>query len=249
MTEDATVSAFFDVGYYTLTVIPSGAGFGWTTISDVPEASSMFCANYDSVESIICCYQFASGSVITLAASALEGSSVRGIYSDDCIGDTISSCTFKMDRDKTVIAKFDSGYFYNLLVQNTSKYGTVSSNPYGIGCVSGSGDCAASFVAGTLVTLSASTAKTQPFQTFWGPGIIYSYIIDPSIKVTYNGASTSFIQLSSQSPFTLIDGSLTITDPASGVPYVSGGDSLRITLNTTVDVVMTQSRTVSAKYV
>jgi hypothetical protein len=249
MTEDATVSAFFDVGYYTLNVIASGSGFGWSTV-DVPEASGFYCSNYDGApQDSICCYQFLSGTTITLAASALDGSSVRGIYSDDCAGETLSSCTFKVDRDKTVIVKYDSGRFYNLIVQNTSKYGLVSSEPYGIACLSGTGDCLASFAAGTLVTLSATTTRTQPFQTFWGRGIVYKYIVDPSVIVTYNGVATNYVQLSSQSPFTLSDGSLVITDAVSGAPYLSGGnEGIRIGLNTTVDVLMTTNRTVSARY-
>ena len=110
-----------------------------------------------------CSSSFASGTVVTLTASAPQGW-VFGGWSGDCAGTGV--CVVTMDGPKAATAAFrERPPATHALSVATSGQGTVSSDPAGIDC---GASCSRPFVAGSNVTLRATAAPGWQFVEWRG---------------------------------------------------------------------------------
>ena len=151
---DTSITATFDhaAAPVPLTVTTSGSGSGTVT----SDPSGINCPG-------TCTSNFASGTQVTLTATAASGSTFAG-WSGACTGTT--TCVVTLSAATPVTAEFDSSGPppAQLTVTTTgSGTGTVTSNPTGISCP---GTCSANFPSGTQVTLTAAAASGSTF-TGW----------------------------------------------------------------------------------
>lgn len=138
---------------FTLTVTKAGTGTG--TVTSAP--AGIDCGN-------TCTATFAAGTQVTLTATAASGSTFSG-WTGACTA--AGSCTVTMDGNKTVTASFTlANPTYTLAVTKAGTgSGTVTSTPAGINC---GATCAASYPAGTSVTLTATPASGSAFAGWSG---------------------------------------------------------------------------------
>jgi hypothetical protein len=109
----------------------------------------------------ICSKAFDLNSWVTVTAAGASGYQLGG-WGGNCNSQT-STCTLRMDADKTALATF-SPVNYSLSVTKTgSGSGTVTSSPGGINCGS---TCSANYSYNTGVTLTATPASGSVF-TGW----------------------------------------------------------------------------------
>jgi alpha-tubulin suppressor-like RCC1 family protein len=130
------------VGEANLTVFRTGAGTGIVTSSPAGINCGTDCSE-----------AYASGTVVTLTASAASDSTFAGWSGCDTVSG--ATCTVTVDSGRTATAAFDLKRFV-LTVNKTglvSSQGSVTSNPPGIDCGT---DCAEAYTSGTVVILTAS---------------------------------------------------------------------------------------------
>ncbi len=112
-----------------------------------------------------CAIGFGGGTQVALTAAAGPGSVFSG-WSGDCSG--TAPCLIEIDGDKTVTANFALAASHALSVATTGDgTGNVVSTPSGIACAP---LCAASFAAGSQVTLTATPATDAVFSGWSGGG-------------------------------------------------------------------------------
>jgi len=150
VTGATSVSAAFGVATVTLTVARTGSGSGVLRSED----GGIGCP-------VTCAATYAPGTTVTLTAQADLGSSFGGWGGGGCSG--AGTCAVTLGGDTTVTAAFAFQGF--VLSVSTVGQGSVSSNPAGIGC---GATCAAAFVPGTTVTLTALTAAGATFSGWSG---------------------------------------------------------------------------------
>ncbi len=138
---------------YPLTVNKNGTGTG--TVTSSPAGVS---CGTDCVEN------YASGTVVTLTASATSGATFAG-WSGDCAG--TGTCTVTMSQARSVTATFSVQTTTYLLTvnKNGTGTGTVTSSPAGVSC---GGDCSENYASGTVVTLTASATSGSTFAGWSG---------------------------------------------------------------------------------
>jgi len=130
------------VGEANLTVFRTGAGTGTVTSSPAGINCGPDCSE-----------AYASGTVVTLTATAASGSTFAGWSGCDTVSG--ATCTVTVDSGRTATAAFDLQRF-TLTVSKTGllgSQGSVTSSPAGISC---GADCSESYTSGTAVTLTAS---------------------------------------------------------------------------------------------
>jgi PASTA domain-containing protein/List-Bact-rpt repeat protein len=138
--------------YFGLTVAKSGNGAG--TVTSSPAGISCGTA---------CSHSFASGTSVTLSATAAAGSRFTG-WSGACAGS--GTCTVTMGATRSVTANFTllSGFTLSVAKSGNGS-GTVASSPAGIACGS---TCSHAFTDGTSVTLTAHAATGSTFEGWSG---------------------------------------------------------------------------------
>jgi hypothetical protein len=136
---------------FTVTVQEVGTGAGTVTSSP---------AGINCPET--CSASFASGTPITLTATASAGSTFTGWTDDTCEG--TGTCTFTVSGPVTLLPQFTASSFTLTVTDNGTGGGTVTSSPEGIDCGSG---CSANFTSGTVVTLTATPSDGSTFAG-WG---------------------------------------------------------------------------------
>ncbi|TMK74425.1 MAG: hypothetical protein E6G48_03490 [Actinobacteria bacterium] len=135
------------VGDVTLSVFRTGAGTGTVTSSPPGINCGTDCSE-----------AYASGTVVTLTASAASDSVFAGWSGCDTVSG--ATCTVTVGSGRTATATFDLKRFV-LTVDKTGLVGSqasVTSSPPGIDC---GADCAETYTSGTVVTLTA------------GPGLLF----------------------------------------------------------------------------
>ena len=147
-TESVTITVQEPAVPVTLTVSKSGSG----TVTSNP--TGINCGS-------TCSASYASGTSVTLTAAAAAGSTFAG-WSGACTG--TGTCTVSMTQARTVTASFTTNYALTVSKSGTGG-GTVTSSPAGISCGSA---CSASFVSGTVVTLTAAAATGSTFAGWSG---------------------------------------------------------------------------------
>jgi len=138
-------------GPFALTVSRAGAGKG--SVRSVPTGIS--CGTD-------CAETYASNTVVTLTARAATGSTFVG-WSGACTNAT-GSCTITMTGTRAVTATFAQAGGFSLTVTKTG-LGRVTSSPKGISC---GADCAETYSANTIVTLTATPAAGYRFRKWTG---------------------------------------------------------------------------------
>ena len=150
LTMDAAqgVGATFTPMPYTLTVTTTGSG-------GVTSAPAGIDCGAD------CSEAYANGTAVTLTATPDAGNVFSG-WTGACTG--TADCTLTMDAAKDVGATFDPINTSTLTV-TTLGNGAVTSSVAGIDC---GADCTEAYVAGTLVTLTATPAAGSAFSGWSG---------------------------------------------------------------------------------
>jgi uncharacterized repeat protein (TIGR02543 family) len=122
---------------YTLTASTSGSG----TVSLSPTGGS-----------------YASGTSVTVTATPSSGYQFTG-WSGDVSG-TTNPVTIQISRNTSVVASFSQITYALSVTKSGSGSGTITASPAGISCGS---TCTASYVGGTVVTLTATPASGSTF--------------------------------------------------------------------------------------
>jgi hypothetical protein len=196
MSGNKNVTATF-VPLYTLTITKSGAGTG--TVTSNP--SGVNCG-------ATCSYHFASGTSVTLTATADSGS-IFGGWSGDVTGSD-TTITFTMNADKNVTATFNIAYTLTI-IKSGSGTGTVTSSPSGINC---GATCSYQFASGTSVTLTAVADSNSMFGGWTGD------VTGSNTTVTVTMSSNKSVTATFNPVYTL-----TITKSGTGTGTVTSNPS------------------------
>ena len=156
MSQARSVTATFaQLPTFALNVAKAGDGSG--TVISSPSGIS---CGADCGESYV------SGTVVTLTASPSGGSGFSGWSGEGCSG--TGTCQVTMSQARNVTATFAQIPSFALNVAKAGDgSGTVTSSPGGISCGT---TCSASFISGTVVTLSAAAASGSSFSGWSGEG-------------------------------------------------------------------------------
>jgi putative Ig domain-containing protein/List-Bact-rpt repeat protein len=152
-----------------------------------------------------CSKSFSKGTIVTLTATPASGSEFAGWSGGGCSG--TGSCTVTLNSNTTVTATFNAsgggtGPFTLSVtkVQNGNGSGTVSSIPAGISC---DPTCAASFPAGTSITLNVEVS-TGRFASWSGggcsgnaPSCTLTLTANTTVTATFE---TSVVTITTESP-------------------------------------------------
>jgi hypothetical protein len=247
---DVSLSALFDVGFYTLTIEFSGDGVGW-----IKSANPLDSGAYDEHgiyadsgnSTLQTKYPIISGTVLTLYASAYPDNTITGLSSrTTTLGFGNSSINITVDSDVSLVATFSAGVFYILDVK---RYGTscgvISSTPVGINCGPASGPvCSQLLPKGTISVIETTLTPTCRLSAYFGDGVIYSYAAGRGITFKAGPGTTpiSIVEFIETESFALVDGSIILD--STGAPYISS-NSINIT-NGEIKIPITTNRTVSA---
>ena len=200
MNEDqAAHASFTEPVWFTLTVTVSGSG----SVSSSP-------GGIDScVET--CNATFVEGTVVTLTATPGSGW-VLARWVAPCDWEA-ATCQITMNEDQAALASFTELESYALTV-TVSGSGSVSSSPGGIAsCVE---SCEATFVEGTVVTLTAATGSGWTFEGWDAPCDSGA----TTCQITMNSdqdAHASFTELESYALRVTVSGSGSVSSSPGGI--------------------------------
>jgi phospholipase C len=156
---------------FLLLLVSSACGGGSITPPPPPQQQAQLTVSVTGTGTVVsspagincpsaCTANFASGTSVTLTATAASGFTFSG-FGGACSG---SACTLLLSGNQSVSATFAAASPAQLTV-SVSGSGTVTSSPGGINCPT---TCAANFNDGTSVTLSATAAAGSTFSGFSG---------------------------------------------------------------------------------
>lgn len=234
---DVTLSAIFDIGFYTLNIEFSGDGVGYLANTEF----DIFADSGDSTTRTR--YQLLSGSVLQLSAIAYPDNTTLQLSSRETVfGFGTSAINVTIDSDVTVVATFSAGSFYKLTIDRFgTNCGVISSNPARINCGPGETPICEELFPGSLtVALEATLTNNCQLCAYFGDGVIYKYNAGPGIIFT----PAITVEAIEGESFTLSNASLSLQ--STGAPYVSSG-SIRIS-NGEIKIPMTTNRAVSAYF-
>ena len=158
MDSNKTVTATFNLqAQYSLSVVKAGTGGGAVTSTPAGISCGSDCSE-----------AYNQGTVVTLTAAPLSGSTFTGWSGGGCSG--IGICSVSMNANTTVTTTFSisTPTQYTLTVTKSGTgTGTVTSNPAGINCGS---DCSEQFKEGKQVKLTAKADTNSTFKGWSGAG-------------------------------------------------------------------------------
>ena len=182
-----------------VTVLESGLGSGTVTIT--PPGISCVSA---------CSVNVASGTTVTLTATAAPGAVFAGWSGGACSG--VGSCVINATRDVVLTAAFEA-LFTVTVVKAGAGSGTVMSSLPGITCGT---SCSAVFASGMPITLTAAAAPGSVFAGWSGGGC--SDTGPCSVSGPSNVTITStFLQVFTLDVMALGSGSGTVTSSPMGI--------------------------------
>ena len=192
LTGNVAVTANFTLGTsYTLSVTRSGPGNG--TVTSSPGGIDCGAA---------CAASYASGTTVTLTATALAG--VFSGWAGACTG--TGTCTLSMTADRAVMASFAScANGYVTLTKSGTGTGTVTSNNGTLSCGTACTGSTGNFACASTLTLTATPAAGSRFAGWSGdctgtaptctvaagfPRITATFELAPSYLLTVTRAGT-----------------------------------------------------------
>jgi len=159
MDQARSVTATF-VQQFPLTV--SGAASGTGTVTSAP--TGINCTSTAGAASGTCTANYNSGAGVTLTATPATGSVFSG-WSGDCTGS--GSCLVNMTAGRSVTATFLKTFTLTFGV-HVSGGGSVRAVPPGVVCPADQTPCTATYVDGTVVTLTATPDPGWLFGSWLG---------------------------------------------------------------------------------
>jgi hypothetical protein len=178
-----TVTATFNTSATSFSLSTTKAGSGSGTIASSPAGISC---------GATCSTNYASGTVVTLTATAASGSTFAGWSGGGCSG--TGSCTVTLTATTTVNATFDLQSVTLTVNKTGTGSGTVTSTPAGITCGM---ICSASYGGAIAVTLTATPASGSTFAG-WSGACSGTGPCSPTmnanrtVTATFNTSATSF---------------------------------------------------------
>lgn len=173
LTANTTVTATFNngTGTFALSISPAavsgGTGNGTGTVTSTP--AGINCTLSDgqiATGSGACTFNFASGAIVNLTATAATGSTFANWTGGGCFG-TTEPCPNTMAAPVAVTVTFNAVNFALTVTEPGTGAGTVTSSPAGINCPT---TCSANFASGTPVTLTATAGANSVFAGWSGQG-------------------------------------------------------------------------------
>ena len=168
-----------------------------------------------SCPSINCSANFASGTTVTLTATAAAGATFAGWSSAACSG--TGTCSINMTAAQSVTATFNLVTFPLSVTSAGSGSGSITSNPSGINCPTTT--CSASFTSGTTVTLTATPAAGSTFAGWSGAACPGTGAC--SLSMTANQLVTATFQVANISTTTKLAVSSTQAIAGSAVTFTA----------------------------
>ena len=153
----ATVTATFNLVNVPLTVPKAGTGVGTVTSTPAGINCGTTCATQTA--------NFAYNTTVTLTAAPSATSTFAGWSGGGCSG--VGSCVVTMTAATTVTATFTLNSYTLTAAKIGTATGTVSSTPAGIDC---GVDCSETYLAGSVVTLTAAPGVNAVFAGWSGGG-------------------------------------------------------------------------------
>jgi len=168
-----------------------------------------------SCPSINCSANFASGTTVTLTATAAAGATFAGWSGAACSG--TGTCSINMTAAQSVTATFNLVTFPLSVTSAGSGSGSITSNPSGISCPTST--CSASFTSGTTVTLTATPAAGSTFAGWSGAACPGTGAC--SLSMTANQLVTATFQVANISTTTKLAVSSTQAIAGSAVTFTA----------------------------
>ncbi|MEP7324947.1 MAG: hypothetical protein ABI836_03275 [Gemmatimonadota bacterium] len=188
LSRDRAVTADFGLASYPLTIAGGGDGAGHVSSTPAP---ALACDVAPGITTGACQQSYPYQTVVTLTASAANGSDLSGWSVPSCIGAT---CVVSVAQATTVTATFTLQSFTLTLVGGGDGDGTVTSQAGltpAINCtisngLAGGPGCSATYRFGTGVTLTAMTGAGSSFVGYSGNcvGASCSVTVQSDISVT-----------------------------------------------------------------
>ncbi|MEW6331755.1 MAG: InlB B-repeat-containing protein [Pseudomonadota bacterium] len=163
-----------------------------------------------------CTASYASGTSVTLTATAATGYSFAG-WSGACSG-TSTTCAVAMTAGRGVTATFSQNVVNYTLTVGKSGSGSITSAPAGINCGT---TCSASYSSGTSVTLTAGAASGYSFAGWGGACSDTSETCTVSMSAARSVTAT-FNQILSNAATLVWDPPAAGTNPAGYRLYFGG---------------------------
>ena len=200
--ETTSITASATPSSYALVVNVAGSG----TVTSSPGGIS--CGSD-------CSDTYASGTSVTLTATAASGYVFSGWSASGVTCPTTAACTIPMTAARNVTATFTANT-YALAVSVTGS-GTVTSSPSGINCGS---DCSENYASGASVTLTAAPASGYAFSGWSGSGIACSGTGSCTVSMTAARSVVATFSPVAASSYVLqvnLSGSGSVTSSPAGI--------------------------------
>ncbi len=242
LTANTTVTATFNngTGTFALSVSPAavsgGTGNGTGTVTSTPAGINCTLSNGQvATGSGACTFNFASGAIVNLTATAATGSTFANWTGGGCFG-TTEPCANTMASLVAVTVTFNAVNFALTVSELGTGAGTVTSNPVGINCPT---TCSFNYASGTPVTLTAAAGANSIFAGWSGQGCSGT----APCTVTVNAAETVTATFNPTSQLSVTEvgtGSGTVSSNPSGIlcpstcaaPFTTGS---QVTLTATAN--------------
>src|SRR5437660_311245 len=188
-----------------------------------------------SCPSINCSANFASGTTVTLTATAAAGATFAGWSGAACSG--TGTCSINMTAAQSVTATFNLVTFPLSVTSAGSGSGSITSNPSGISCPTST--CSASFTSGTTVTLTATPATGSTFAGWSGAACPGTGTCSVTMTATQSVTATFNLVTFPLSVTSAGSGSGSITSNPSGINCPTTTCSASFTSGTTITLTAT----------
>jgi hypothetical protein len=199
---------------FALNVVTMGNGTGTVTDS----LGQISCAEAAAGPVGTCTGNYASGSTITLTATATTNGSTFAGWGGACANSaTNATCNVLVTQAENVTATFNAVQYALTVTEPGTGTGTVSDSLAQISCIGSTGACSSNYSSGTAVTLTASASGSSVF-VGWG-GACASFGASPTCVVTV----TSAVNVSASFVAPGISQSGTLAPITAGVLYGQGG--------------------------